>query len=249
MPADTPEGLRQEAQRALAELAPTVEELAQRVSARRLIRPAVAPMLTGLMVGVTTSVALRYLPGLRRVAWVGGLAAGTAAAVGTRRAAREYQASMVTPTAAVPGATPAAPVHEDPDVVTVLLEQHRQIEKAFAAVLTSRGQDRLEAVAELVELVHHHEHGEQRWVHPLLQSVAGDVVDARVAEEESAERMLSSLVSRGVDRPDFEAGLIGLQRLVLDHAAQEESREFPLLRTHVDVNRLRELAIKLRWTG
>jgi hypothetical protein len=254
LPVETTDGLRQEAQRARVDLARTMEELADRLSTRRLVRPAVltlSPVLTGLAVAVTASATLRRFARVRRVAWLGGLVSGVVAAEGARRIIRAGRI--------VPGASPAAEGVEDlevedlvageQDVVTVLREQHRRIERAFTDVLAAEGYDRLELFATLVELLRQHEHAEQRFVHPLLRLVASDLVDARLAEETSAERALSSLMSRGVGHPDFESGLVELRRLVLHHTAQEESREFPLLRAHVDVIRRRELASALRWSG
>jgi hypothetical protein len=245
-PQTTPEGLRQEAIRSRADLTRTLEELADRLSARRLARPVtLAPLGTGVAVAAFVFALLRRT-GWRDLAWLGGLGAGVATGVATRRAARARP-----PRSPVGGPArvklPATAAHAD--VVTILLEHHRRIESEFADVLAAEGTARVEAFASLVDLLQHHERVEQELVHPQLRSIAAGVADARLAEEDEATRALASLISLGVSNPRFVSGLIWLRDLVLDHAAREESQEFPLLRQHLGTQRLRELGGQVRWNG
>jgi hemerythrin superfamily protein len=192
------------------------------------------------VVGLAAFAALRRVPVVRAVAWIGGLGAALATIFVARRGVRAIEEAPVVPIA----------VDDQPyDVVTVLIEQHQRIEAAFAEVLEAVGQHRVEAFAALVDLLRYHERAERDLVHPLLRPFAAEVADARLAEEDAADRALASLVSRGVADPAFEAGLIRLQRLVSDHAAHEEAREFPLLRSDIAPARLRDVAGQVRWTS
>jgi hemerythrin superfamily protein len=242
-PATTLEGLRQEAARSRADLARTIEELAERVSPRRLARPAhTVPVAGGVAAGGAVFAVLRQIRALRELAWVGGLGA----AIVTFVLARAVATRGGSPRPA--GQVARARVTGEVDVVTVLLDQHRRIEAAFAEVLRAQGHDRLEAFASLVELIRHHEHVEQDSVHPTLKSFAPEVAEARLAEEEAADRALASLISAGVHDPSFDSGLRRLQQMVHDHASREESREFPLLRAHLGAVRRREMAGQVRWS-
>jgi hypothetical protein len=240
-PAGSTQELQQEAARARADVAHTVEELAERLTPGRIVRSSVSvPVVTAVVAGVGTWVAMFRSRVLREIAWVGGLAAaGLAFATARRAVAPRRQAP------AVPGPTPRTPAVRTSlnDVVDVLLDQHREIAAAFDRVRdAAAGQDRLEAFAALVRLLQHHERVEQRVVHPELAGVADRVAQARVNEELAADRMLASLISIGVDDRNFDAGLARLQQMVADHAEHEETEEFPVLRERIPAERRRELA-------
>ena len=129
------------------------------------------------------------------------------------------------------------------DVVDVLLDQHREIIAAFDRVRdTAAGQDRLEAFAALVQLLRHHERVEQRVVHPELAAFTDEVSRARVEEENAADRMLASLISLGVEDQASEAGLALAAADGGDDAEHEETEEFPVLRERIPAARRRQLA-------
>jgi hypothetical protein len=89
---------------------------------------------------------------------------------------------------------------------------------------------------------------EQEFVHPLLRPIAVEIFDARLDEEDAVNRALASLISLGVSNPQFEDGLIQLRQMVRDHAEHEETREFPVLRQHLETEELRELGGLVRWS-
>jgi hypothetical protein len=246
LPAGTTEALQQEAARARADVAQTVEELAERMNPGRLVQSSVSvPVAAAVVAGAGTWVAMARSRVLREIAWVGGLAAAALAFATARRAVVSRR-----PTPAARNAASNKPVVREPavrtglnDVVDVLLDQHREIVAAFDRVRdAAAGQDRLEAFASLVELLRHHERVEQRVVHPEIAAFADGVARARVEEEEAADRMLASLISIGVDDRNFDPGLARLQQMVADHAEHEETEEFPVLRERVPAARRRELA-------
>jgi hypothetical protein len=241
-PQSTAEGLRQEALRSRADLTRTLEELTHRFSARRIVQPrALMPVGASVAVGVVVFAVLRRLPAIRDLAWLGGLGAGIATRVVTRR-----RAGRTRPRPGRSVTVPASATHAD--VVTILLEHHRRIEREFGEVLAAHGPARVEAFASLVDLLQHHERVEQEFVHPLLRPIAVEIFDARLDEEDAVNRALASLISLGVSNPQFEDGLIQLRQMVRDHAEHEETREFPVLRQHLETEELRELGGLVRWS-
>jgi Hemerythrin HHE cation binding domain/Protein of unknown function (DUF3618) len=232
------EALRQEAARNRADLVRTVELLADRARPERLARPAVTvPAVAGLVGGLGVWVSMVRHRLLRQVAWVGGFGAAVLAFATARRAMAPRLVR--------------APMARGPeeDVVDLLLAQHREIVAAFDLVRDVPDEERTEAFAVLVELLRRHERAEQRVVHPVVRVLAeeaGVIAEARVEEEKAADRMLASLITNGVADKNLDAGLARLQQMVQDHAAQEESEEFALLRGHVPADQLRRMAGQVR---
>jgi Hemerythrin HHE cation binding domain len=240
-PAGTTEGLRQEAARARDDVAQTIELLAERMTPSRVLRSSVTvPVVAAVVAGVGTWVTMLRSRVVREIAWVGGLTAATVAFAAARRvvAPRGPAAALREPELRTPAVRTGLN-----DVVDVLLDQHREILAAFDRVRdAAAGQDRLEVFAALVQLLRHHERVEQRVVHPELAAFADEVARARVEEENAANRMLASLISIGVTDKTFDSGFARLRQMVVDHAAHEETEEFPLLRERIPAGRRRQLA-------
>ena len=236
-PGDT-EALRQEAARSRAEVARTVEQLADRVRPDRLVRPAiVVPVVAGVVAGLGVWASLARNRMMRQIAWLGGIGAGTLAFATARRGMVRRPVRT------------ALDLLDQPDVIDVLLAEHRRILAAFDAVSEADEHERLDAFATLVDLLRRHERAEQAVVHPALRDVTDEataIAQARVDEEEAADGMLASLIAGGVDDPNFDAGLARLQQMVRDHAEHEESQEFPLLRGRLPADQLRRMAGQVR---
>jgi hemerythrin superfamily protein len=135
------------------------------------------------------------------------------------------------------------------DVVDLLVAQHARIEELFAATLEAIGEARRDRFHELVRLLAVHETAEEEVVHPLARQridAGAEVVEARLAEERTAKRMLADLYDSGTDDPGFEAGLRRLRDAVLAHATYEERYEFPYLRQQVGAEQLRDAAAAVR---
>ncbi|RAO07458.1 hemerythrin domain-containing protein [Micromonospora noduli] len=146
-------------------------------------------------------------------------------------------------------ATPATPGPEE-DVVDLLLAQHAQIEQLFLLVIGGTGDTRRDAFDDLVKLLAAHETAEEEVVHPLARTLPGGggdaMVDDRLDEERQAKETLQTLIEGGVDADGFDTGIVLLRDAVLLHARHEERYEFPQLRQHVPVDRLRSLATAVR---
>ncbi|MEV1073653.1 hemerythrin domain-containing protein [Micromonospora parva] len=145
--------------------------------------------------------------------------------------------------------TPATPGPEE-DVVDLLLAQHAQIEQLFLLVIGGTGDTRRDAFDDLVKLLAAHETAEEEVVHPLARTLPGGggdaMVDDRLDEERQAKETLQTLIEGGVDADGFDTGIVLLRDAVLVHARHEERYEFPQLRQHVPVDRLRSLATAVR---
>jgi hypothetical protein len=85
-------------------------------------------------------------------------------------------------------------------------------------------------------------------VHPVARRSIknGDkVIDARLAEENEAKKMLQALEQMGPSAQGFDALFAELRKAVLEHAEHEEREEFPELRTHSSAElRVMSAAIK-----
>jgi hypothetical protein len=136
------------------------------------------------------------------------------------------------------------------DVVDLLLAQHARIEELFLLVSGGAGQTRREAFDDLVHLLAVHETAEEEIIHPLVRTLPGSggdaLVEDRLAEERQAKETLSILVDAGVDAEGFDAGILVLREVVLEHARHEERYEFTELRQHLPPERLRKLGAALQ---
>lgn len=138
---------------------------------------------------------------------------------------------------------------QEQDVVTLLIEQHNQIRNLFRQLPDAPGEQKRETFEDLVRLLAVHETAEEEVVHPTarLKLEQGDaVVDDRLREEDEAKRALAELYDLGVDHPEFNTKLNALAEAVFQHAANEETEEFTLLRASVPADQLQRMATALR---
>ena len=259
MPSNTVTGLRQDVARRRAELGDTVAALAERVDPRRQaedgIRTALrSPIVIGGTVVAGVAAVIFAVPhrGFRHGAAVTivGALIGAAAITASRGRSTASEVGSAEPpqTPDEPDAAPRVELPPSPpggDVVDVLLEQHRQVETAFARVANAGPADKLDTFATLVSLLNSHEKGEQEVVHPVLRELSPDataIVDARIAEETRAERSLANVIAMGVTDERFDRALAELADSVHAHAQREETEEFPLIRRDVPVERRQRMA-------
>ncbi|MGN9844089.1 hemerythrin domain-containing protein [Nonomuraea sp. H19] len=122
---------------------------------------------------------------------------------------------------------------KDNDVVDLLLHQHEEIKGLFDEVENAAPEDKAEAFQRLVRLLAVHETAEEEIVHPYARRKidhGDEVVDDRLAEENSAKDMLTLMEEAGVDDPKFAVNLATLRTAVIAHAEAEEREEFPRFR-------------------
>ena len=134
------------------------------------------------------------------------------------------------------------------DIVEVLLSQHEDVKRRFTQFQTAPGEARAQLFAELADLLHTHETGEQQVVHPVTREDATggrQIAADRLEEERQADQALAELKALGVGHPEFDAKLGAFRQAVLAHAAAEEEQEFPRL-SQLPPHRRQEMAEELR---
>lgn len=130
------------------------------------------------------------------------------------------------------------------NVVELLTDQHRHIEKLFDEVRsTTDSEQRARAFDELRRMLSVHEAAEEIVAHPhVTRFGGGDVVGERQAEEHEAKKLLAALDGSDVTSADFETRLAELRSKVLEHARHEEELEFPVLLDQGDPVELEKMA-------
>jgi hemerythrin superfamily protein len=132
--------------------------------------------------------------------------------------------------------------------VRFLEGQHDQIRELFAAVAAADGEDRRESFEPLVRLLAVHETAEEVVVHPAVR-LAGDeakqIVDARLAEEDLAKKMLADVEKLDTSSAEFDALFAALREMVESHARSEEQEVFPLLEQTTDPRQLERMTSAL----
>ncbi|BBX03388.1 hemerythrin [Mycolicibacterium moriokaense] len=124
-------------------------------------------------------------------------------------------------------------VQSTDDVVKFLKDQHNLIKDMFDEVFSaSDAKAREEAFVDLRQLLAVHETAEEMVVHPRVRHEAAkgdEIVDARLAEEHEAKKMLSALEGMDIDSKEFLDELAKFRDAVIDHAEHEENEEFTKL--------------------
>lgn len=142
------------------------------------------------------------------------------------------------------------PISTGQDVVDYLVAQHDTIRQLFTETLDAAdAETKREKFTRLRAMLAVHETAEEMMVHPRVRRKiegAGEVVDARLAEEHDSKVALSELEKLDIDTAEFSKGLIHLQAAVLEHAEKEEAEEFPLLTEHLDTEELQRLAVAVQ---
>ena len=134
------------------------------------------------------------------------------------------------------------------DLVTVITQDHNAVRQRLSEFDSAPPEVRAELFWRLMDQLVRHEVGEQIVVYPALRELPGgsETADARVAEEEAAERLLASMEDMDPEGDEFVSALTSLQEAVLDHAEHEEAEVLPLLLAHEDSDRLIYLAQKFK---
>ncbi len=130
------------------------------------------------------------------------------------------------------------------DVVSLLREDHKEARELLARVSTSSGDDKQAAFQELVYELARHETAEEEVVYPVLRRDASDgdaLADARIHEEEKANKLLADLEKMDPRSTEFDKKFETLRKDVLAHAAAEETEVFPRLQQMEDTESLQSM--------
>lgn len=133
------------------------------------------------------------------------------------------------------------------DVIRILLEQHARIRELFADVKSATGGHKRSAFDELRALLAVHETAEEMVLRPVSKGAAGEaVVDARNHEEHEATELLKELEQMDPSSTEFDQNLAMLEKLVSQHAENEESQEFPQVLAQCDANLRKAMGTQLK---
>jgi hemerythrin superfamily protein len=129
-------------------------------------------------------------------------------------------------------------------VVTLLLADHEEAKAMFGRFGPNNRSEWPELFCDLTETLVRHEIAEEEVVFPEVRKVVPDgdhLADARIAEQQAAEELLSEMERLNTDDDKFRTSLQKLEVSVLDHAKNEEESVFTKLRTALDQDRREEL--------
>jgi len=128
------------------------------------------------------------------------------------------------------------------DVVDMIMDDHREVERMFDQLLREPEKRALELPV-VTALLIAHSRAEESEVYPAARDEAGEAEDVEhsQAEHVEAEQMLVELAGMEPGDPGFETKLQELIDAVLHHVEEEESSVLPGLRTQLSAPRLAEL--------
>lgn len=118
------------------------------------------------------------------------------------------------------------------DVIAVIAAQHEHVKKLLEAVRQETGQRRATAFHTLRLTLALHETAEEQAIHPQALHQLGPndrAATNRIAEEQTAGQSIAALELTEVDSEQFNYTFGHLAASVADHAAAEESDEWPAL--------------------
>lgn len=137
---------------------------------------------------------------------------------------------------------------EKRSAVGFLADQHDEIRELFAQLTDAYPSERRAVFERLVRLLSVHETAEELVVHPAARTAGTDataVVEARLAEEDRAKKMLADIEKHDPASARFAALLPGLREAVESHARHEERELFPLLEAVSDERQLQRMTSAL----
>lgn len=149
-----------------------------------------------------------------------------------------------------PAGRPVTMHHDDHiDAVTLLIQQHDLIRDLFDQVELATPSTRGAAFEPLVRLLAVHETAEEIIVHPVVRTCGTDgeaITRARLAEEDSAKKVLAELERLDPASLEFIHLFDEMRAAVLRHAELEEREAFPLLVRMKDRDELERMAAGIR---
>jgi hemerythrin superfamily protein len=130
-----------------------------------------------------------------------------------------------------------------PDVVEVIMQDHREVERLFE-VLQAEPEKRAGTVPVLVSLLTAHSRAEEAEVYPAARDEAGaqDKVEHSQAEHAEADQLLQRLAECDPSSADFDATLEELVDAVTHHVEEEEAEVLPAMTAGLSEDRRSELA-------
>jgi hemerythrin superfamily protein len=138
---------------------------------------------------------------------------------------------------------------QDQDVIDVLTTDHREATELVGQIIESTDPGRRRDLADMLiaELVRHSV-AEEMFVYPAIRDhVAGgqQMVDHDTTEHKQLETVMKRLEGTDASDPEFVGVVRELERLLADHVRDEETEQFPKLRSSIPAQQLVELKGKV----
>jgi hemerythrin superfamily protein len=135
------------------------------------------------------------------------------------------------------------------DVIDVLISDHRDVTALIGEIWTVRDpmirRDLTDtAISELVR----HAVAEEMYVYPVMRKYLPDgekAVEHDIEEHKELEQVMKQLEDIEVSGGEFDTALRRLETLLADHVQDEETEQFPELRSRIPQEELTELAGKV----
>ena len=130
----------------------------------------------------------------------------------------------------------------DVDVVDLIMQDHREVERLFDEMKSNPDQRPL-LVGTLTSLLTAHSRAEEAEVYPVARDEAGEAEEVAHSQEEhaQAEALLARLAETDPQSQQFEEVLDELVEAVTHHVEEEESTVLPGMRERLDDDRRAEL--------
>jgi hemerythrin superfamily protein len=128
------------------------------------------------------------------------------------------------------------------DVVTLIIRDHRALEKLFEQVNSGNG-DRRELLDEILTMLTAHSRAEEERVYPRIAAAAPaekEEVEHGTDEHHKADELLREAILHATE-PDFQARFTEFVEAVQHHVEEEESDILPTLEDAVDAEELERL--------
>ena len=128
------------------------------------------------------------------------------------------------------------------DVVDLIMQDHREVERLFERMKTEPEQ-RPMLVPVVTALLVAHSRAEEAEVYPAARDEAGEADDVAHSQEEhaQAEEILERLAKTDHNSAEFSSTLDELIEAITHHVEEEESSVLPGLRESLSTDRLHEL--------
>jgi len=129
----------------------------------------------------------------------------------------------------------------DNDVVDLIMNDHRELERIFDELMTQPDK-RAGLVPVMVTLLTAHSRAEESEVYPAAKDAGGsEDVEHSQKEHLEADQLAADVAATDHDSPDFPEKLQKLIDAVKHHVGEEESTVLPGMREHLPADRLDEL--------
>lgn len=144
---------------------------------------------------------------------------------------------------------PATDHSSDRDVIDVLTTDHREVEQLLDQIKAATDPtQRRELADQLISELVRHSVAEEMYVYPAMRDHLPDgdaAVEHDTQEHKQLERTMKQLEGVDASAPEFLQTVAELEATLRDHISDEESEQFPQLRTHVPDQTLVELKGKV----